>query len=238
MCGRFASTLSAEFIRQLFETEDEAPNLPASWNIAPSQDALVVRRHPNTGVRRLDALRWGLVPHFTKTLKSAPKPINARAETIATSGLFRGAFAARRCLVPAECFYEWRKVVGGKQPYAIARQDGAPLALGAIWEGWRSEEGEVIRSFAIITTAANAEMRVLHDRMPVILERLDWPLWLGETEAHADAAILLRPAADSTLALWPVSGRVNSPRNNDADLLRPIAEGDPTPSPAAGPNPA
>jgi putative SOS response-associated peptidase YedK len=190
MCGRFASTLSAEFIRQLFETEDEAPNLPASWNIAPSQDALVVRRHPNTG------------------------------------------------LVPAECFYEWRKVVGGKQPYAIARQDGAPLALGAIWEGWRSEEGEVIRSFAIITTAANAEMRVLHDRMPVILERLDWPLWLGETEAHADAAILLRPAADSTLALWPVSGRVNSPRNNDADLLRPIAEGDPTPSPAAGPNPA
>jgi putative SOS response-associated peptidase YedK len=209
MCGRFASTLSAEFIRRLFETEDDAPNLPPSWNIAPSQDAFVVRRHPATGARRLDALRWGLVPHFTKTLKGAPKPINARAETVATSGLFRGAFAARRCLVPAECFYEWRKVTGGKQPYAIARQDGAPLALGAIWEGWRSEDGEIVRSFAIITTAANAEMRALHDRMPLILEHADWPLWLGET--GADAVALLRPAADGTLAPSPVSNRFTSP---------------------------
>jgi putative SOS response-associated peptidase YedK len=209
MCGRFASTLSADFIRRLFETEDEAPNLPPSWNIAPSQDAFVVRRHPATGARRLDALRWGLVPHFTKTLKGAPKPINARAETVATSGLFRGAFAARRCLVPAECFYEWRKVTGGKQPYAIARQDGAPLALGAIWEGWRSEDGEVIRSFAIITTAANAEMRALHDRMPLILEHADWPLWLGGT--GLDASALLRPAADGTLAASPVSDRFTSP---------------------------
>jgi putative SOS response-associated peptidase YedK len=209
MCGRFASTLSAEFIRQLFETEDDAPNLPPSWNIAPSQDALVVRRHPTTGKRRLDALRWGLVPHFTKTLKGAPKPINSRAETVATAGLFRGAFAARRCLVPAECFYEWQKVVGGKQAYAIARQDGAPLALGAIWEGWRSEAGEVVRSFAIVTTAANAEMRAVHDRMPLILERPDWPLWLGET--GADAAALLRPSADGTLALRPVPSPGNSP---------------------------
>ncbi len=219
MCGRFASTLSTDLIRRLFATADEAANLPPSWNIAPSQEALVVRRHPATGARRLDALRWGLVPHFTKTLKGAPKPINARAETVATAGLFRGAFAARRGLLPADCFFEWRK--GDKQPFAIARQDGAPLALGAIWEGWRSEDGAVIRSFAIITTAANAEMSQFHDRMPLMLEPADWPLWLGES--GGDAADLLRPAAEGRLTAWPVSSRVNSPRNNDADLLLPVA---------------
>jgi putative SOS response-associated peptidase YedK len=184
-----------------------------------------VRRHPATGVRRLDALRWGLVPHFTKELKGAPKPINARAETVATAGLFRGAFAARRCLVPAECFYEWRKTGAAKAPYAVARQDGAPLALGAIWEGWRSEAGEVIRSFAIITTPANAEMRVLHDRMPLVVERPDWPLWLGE--AGGDAAGLLRPAPDGTLSAWRVSDRVNSPKTNDAQLVLPVSVDDP-----------
>jgi putative SOS response-associated peptidase YedK len=220
MCGRFASTLSADLLRRLFATEDEAPNLPASWNIAPSQDALVVRRHPTTGARRLDALRWGLVPHFTKQLRGAPKPINARAETVATAGLFRGAFAARRCLVPADCFYEWRKIGAVKQPYAIARLDGAPLALGAIWEGWRSPEGEVIRSFAIITTAGNAEMRELHERMPLVMEQADWPLWLGEISG--DAASRLRPAPDGTLSAWPVSSRVNSPKINAAELLLPI----------------
>ena len=227
MCGRFASTLSAEFIRRLFETEDEAPNLPPSWNIAPSQDALVVRRHPATGVRRLDALRWGLVPHFTKQLKGAPRPINARAETVASANLFRGAFTARRCLVPAECFYEWHKIGAGKQPYAIARRDGAPLALGGIWEGWRSKEGEVIRSFAIITTAANAEMLALHDRMPLVLEPADWPLWLGET--GGDAAALLRPAPDGTLSPWQVSSRVNSPKANDAELVLPVPPDEPVP---------
>ncbi len=240
MCGRFASTLSAELIRRLFETEDGAPNLPPSWNIAPSQDALVVRRHPATGVRHLDALRWGLIPHFTKALQGAPKPINARAETVATSGLFRGAFAARRCLVPAACFFEWRKTGAAKQPFAIGLQDGAPLALGAIWEGWRSPEGEVIRSFAIITTAANAEMRAVHDRMPLVVEPADWAAWLGETEA--DAAPLLRPAADGTLTLWPVSSRVNSPKNNDPDLLAPLEAAEPAAElPAqkeAGPNSA
>jgi putative SOS response-associated peptidase YedK len=246
VCGRFASTLSAELMRRLFATEDDAPNLPPSWNIAPSQDALVVRRHPATGVRRLDALRWGLVPHFTKQQKGAPKPINARAESVATAGLFRGAFAARRCIIPADCFYEWQTLVGGKQPYAIARRDGAPLALGGIWEGWRSADGEVIRSFAIITTAASAEMRALHERMPLLLEPADWPLWLGETTG--DAATLLQPAAEGRLRLWPVSSRVNSPKNNDPDLLAPIAaapileapilEAPILEAPGSGPNPA
>jgi putative SOS response-associated peptidase YedK len=232
MCGRFSSTLSAEFIRRLFGIEGDLPNLGPSWNLAPSQDALVVRRHPENGSRRLDALKWGLVPHFTKDLKAARKPINARAETVATSGMFARAFAARRCIVPAGLFYEWRAVGGdAKQPYAIARADEAPLALGGIWEGWRSPDGEVWRTFAIITTAANREMSALHPRMPLVLEPPDWRLWLGEETG--DAAVLLRPAADGTLRAWPVSPQVNSPRNNDAGLIEPMtmtAEG-------GGPNP-
>jgi putative SOS response-associated peptidase YedK len=156
MCGRFSSTLSAELIRRLFGTEGDIPNLGPSWNLAPSQDALVVRRHPETGARRLDTLKWGLVPHFTKDLKEARKPINARAETVATSGMFRGAFAARRCIVPAGLFYEWQKVGTAKQPYAIARDDEAPLAFGGTCEGWRSPNAELVRNFAIITIAQTA----------------------------------------------------------------------------------
>jgi putative SOS response-associated peptidase YedK len=232
MCGRFSSTLSAEFIRRLFGTEGDPPNLGPSWNLAPSQDALVVRRHPETGARRLDALKWGLVPHFTKDLKQARKPINARAETVASSGMFARAFTARRCIVPAGLFYEWQTLGAVKQPYAIARADKAPLALGGIWEGWRSPDGEVVRTFAIITTSANREMSVLHPRMPLVLEPSGWRLWLGEETG--DATDLLRPAPDGTLTAWPVSPRVNSPRNNDASLIEPTVMS----AEASGPNPA
>ncbi len=156
----------------------------------------MVRRHPDTGERRLDPLRWGLLPHFTKDLKAATRPINARAETVATSGMFRGALASRRCLVPADAFYEWKAMPDGKQPYAIARTDGAPLAFAGLWERWRSPEGETLRTFAIITTAANATMSAIHNRMPVILE-----------------------AAEGVVRMWPVSRAVNSVRNNGAALL-------------------
>jgi putative SOS response-associated peptidase YedK len=220
MCSRFSSTLSAEFMGRLFNTEGDPPYLVPSWNLAPSQNAMVVRRHPETGIRRLDTLRWGLVPHFTKDWKATTRPINARAETVATSFLFRGAFAARRCIVPADLFYEWQKIGTAKQPYAIARADEVPLAIGGIWEGWRSADGEVLRTFAIITTPANREMRELHDRMPVVLEEPDWRLWLGEEAG--DASGLLRPAPDGTLRAWPVSPRVSNPRNNDASLIEPM----------------
>jgi putative SOS response-associated peptidase YedK len=135
--------------------------------------------------------------------------------------MFRDAFAHRRALIPAQAFYEWQRTENApKQPYAIARRDGETLAFAGLWEGWRSPEGEVLRSFAIIVTAANATMAQIHDRMPVIVERPDWPLWLGETEG--DAASLLHPAAEDTLRVWPVSTRVNRTANNDADLLAPL----------------
>ncbi len=237
MCGRFVNYQPPEVVRDVFGTVNALVNAAPSWNVAPTQGAMVVRRHPDGG-RHLDLLRWGLVPSWTKDLKAARKPVNARSETAASSGMFRGALAARRCLVPADAFYEWKAMADGKQPYAIARADGAALAFAGLWEGWRAPDGEVMRTFAIMTTAANATMRPLHERMPVILEAPDWPAWLGEHEG--DATALLRSAADDVLRLWPVSRAVNSVRNNGAALLDRIDDPAAPPPSAAppGPNPA
>ena len=217
MCGRFASSLPPEAIRALFRTTGVPPNLGPSWNVAPSQDAMVVRRHPETGERRLDALQWGLAPPFTTDVRTAPKPINARSETAATSGMFRPALAKRRAIVPADAYFEWRATQTGKQPYAIARADGAPVVFAGLWESWRAQEGETVRTFAILTTNSNRPMAALHPRMPVVLEEADWPVWLGEVDG--DAMALLRPAAEDVLRLWPVSRAVNNVRNNGRELL-------------------
>lgn len=220
MCGRYAAFLPAEAVARLFHTVNPLPNVPPSWNVAPSQNAMVVRRHPETGERHLDLLKWGLVPHWTKDPARAQRPINARAETVATGGMFRAAFAQRRCIVPADAFYEWQVLPDGKQPYAIARCDGQPLAFAGLWEGHRASDGSVLRTFTIVTTQASAEMTPLHSRMPVILEPLDWPAWLGEVAA--EPAALLHPSPEGTLRYWPVSRNVNAPKNNTADLLDPV----------------
>ena len=192
-----------------------APN----WNVTPSQQALVVRRHPKTGERHLDLLTWGFVPHWADAPKAGHKPINARAETVATSPMFRAAFAHSRCLVPADAYYEWQAGPDGKHPYAFARRDGAPMMFAGIWDIWHDEGGARLRTFAILTTDANALAHPVHDRMPVIVEPDGWPLWLGDVEG--DPKTLLHPAGD-VLRCWPVSQRVNSPTNNDAALLEPI----------------
>ena len=223
MCGRYASFLPPDLIARLFGTRNALPNLKPAWNMAPTMDAPVVRRHPDSGERHLDLLTWGFIPAFAKTLKEARRPVNARSETVATSGMFRNALAKRRCIVPAGAFYEWQAGPAGKTPYAIARTDDAPLAFAGIWEGWRSSDGDILRTFAILTTTANAEMAVLHERMPVILEQPDWSAWLGEEPA--DPAALLRPAADGTLRLWQIDKRVGNVRNDGPNLLIPVEPG-------------
>jgi putative SOS response-associated peptidase YedK len=217
MCGRYASFLPPEVIARLFGTRSPLPDFKPTWNIAPTMDAPVVRRHPETGERHLDLLTWGFVPAVTRSLKEARRPVNARAETVATTTMFCNAFAKRRCLVPAAAFYEWQAGPSGKTPYAIARADGDPLAFAGIWEGWRSPEGTILRTFAILTTTANARMAVLHDRMPVILEETEWPGWLGEREL--DPVTLLRPSAEQVLRMWPVDKRVGNVRNDGPELL-------------------
>ena len=239
MCGRFAADLPPELIARMFGTRNATPNMPPNWNTAPTQSALVVRHHPQSGERHLDPLKWGLLPSWTKDPKGAQRPINARSETVAKLPSFRGAYAKRRAIVPAHVFYEWKREPGQpKLPFAIARADGSPLALAGLWEGFKGADGEVVRTFCLLTTAANQPLQAVHHRMPVLLEQNDWSLWLGEQEGDVDA--LLQPAADDVLRLWPISTAVNAVRNNGADLLAPLqAPGAPAPSPAPpGPNPA
>ena len=219
MCGRYASFLPAEALRALFHTVNPTPNWEPTWNMAPTRDAPVVRLHPQTRARHLDLLRWGLLPYWAKDPKSTRQPINARAETLATSPMFRDALARRRCLVPADAFYEWQTTEAGKQPYAIARADGQPMAFAGLWEGWRGADGTVLRTFTIVTTDANPVLRPLHERMPVILEAADWPVWLGERED--DPVTLLWPSA-AELRVWRIGKAVNNVRNDNAALLEPI----------------
>lgn len=221
MFSRFAFALAPGTAKRIFETTGPLPDIVPSWSIAPDQKAIVVRRHQQRGERRLDLHAWGLVPHWSQHSENPRKPANARAETVASTPIFREAFARRRCLVPANAFYQWQTREGApRQPYAISRADDQPLALAGIWEEWRSLGGYIVRSFAIIVTEANAEMAPIHNRMPAIVEPADWPAWLGEVER--DATELLGPAAPGVLRLWPVSTRVNRLANNDAQLLEPI----------------
>ncbi|RAI56168.1 SOS response-associated peptidase [Roseicella frigidaeris] len=220
MCGRYFQQRGPAELARYFETINALPNLPASWNRAPTQEALVVRRHPETGQRHLDPLRWGLVPRWAKDASGAAKMINARSESIAEKPAFREAFRKRRCLVTADGFYEWQTDGKAKQPYAVALADGAPMALAGLWEGWRSPEGEILRSCTIVTTEANEKLAALHHRMPVILPRAAWAAWLGEAPAEAeDLLALLRPCPPAMVAAWPVSPRVNKVAENEAGLL-------------------
>jgi putative SOS response-associated peptidase YedK len=223
MCGRYASFLPAEAIAKIFGTVNPLPNLAPTWNMAPSMDAPVIRLIDQD--RHLDALKWGLIPYFTKDLKKARKPINARDDNVAKSGMFKDAFARRRCLVPTPAYYEWRDDPDGKTPFAVARIDGEPVVFGGIWERWRSPEGEELRTFATITTEANKQLAGVQERMPVIIERADWPTWLGEAEG--DPVSLLRAAPENVLRVWPVGKAVGNVRNDGPPLLEPISVEEP-----------
>jgi putative SOS response-associated peptidase YedK len=220
MCGRYFQQRGPASVARYFETVNPLPNIAASWNRAPTQDALVVRRHPETGARYLDALRWGLVPRWAKDPAVGSKMINARSEGITEKPSFRDAFRKRRCLVTADGFYEWRTEGKAKQPFAVCLAGSEPMALAGLWEGWRAPDGGILRTCTIVTGEANAKLAPMHHRMPMILPREAWPLWLGEEPAEADALLaLLRPCPPEMVLAWPVSPRVNKVGENDAGLL-------------------
>lgn len=221
MCGRYVVATPPDKLQRLFGTANELPNFAPTWNMAPTWQAPVVRLHPETEARHLDLLRWGLLPHWVKgDPKKIRQPINARAETVRTSPMFRDAFARRRCLVPIDSFYEWKVTQEGKLPYAVARADGQVMALAGLWDGWRGEGGEVVRSYTVVTTNAVDQLGHLHERMPVVLERDEWPAWLGE--APGDAAALLTRPSEAAFREWRVSMQVNSVRNDGPELLAPV----------------
>ncbi len=222
MCGRFFLQRDPAGLARYFETVNAVPNHAASWNVAPTQDSLVLRRHPESGERHLDKLRWGLVPRWAKDASGAAKLINARADGVSEKPSFRDAFTKRRCIVPMDGFYEWkREEDGSKQAFAVAQADGMPMATAGLWAGWKAEDGTWLRTFTIITTDANDKQGVIHHRMPVILPPETWDAWLGAEPAEAaDLLELLVPSPAEELLAWPVDNRVGRVAENDAGLIR------------------
>jgi putative SOS response-associated peptidase YedK len=222
VCGRFTQQRPTSELAEIFDAENLVDDEGGHFNVAPTDEAaVVVQRAERRAVVRY---RWGLVPHWADDAKIAGRTFNARAETIAMTPAFRDAFRRRRCLVPVDSFYEWRRENGIRQPYRILRPDSQPLVLAGLWAGRRDPgDGSVRRTFTIVTTTANPTIAALHDRMPVILERGAWATWLGADGADpAELHALLVPSPEP-LDVYPVVRLVNNVRNNGPELVAPLA---------------
>ncbi len=218
MCGRFTLTTPAESLEQLFGL-DMPTGLAPRYNVAPGQEVPVVRRGADGG-RALAALRWGLVPAWAEDPAIGRRMINARAETVAQRPAFRDAFRARRCLIPADGYYEWRKMPGRRsRPYYVTLPGHAPFAFAGLWERWQGPGGEALETCVIVTTAANARLAPVHDRMPAILGADSFEAWLAAPPERAHA--LLRPY-EGEIELWPVSTRVNRAVDDGPALIEPL----------------
>jgi putative SOS response-associated peptidase YedK len=219
MCGRFALYSDPFILAKRFEA-DVLPELRPRYNVAPTQSIPIVREE--SGKERFALARWGLIPHWAKDMDTGYHTINARAETVASKPAFRNAFRYRRCLIPADGFYEWAVIPGTKtkQPWFIVLRDRELMAFAGIWEKWRGPEGDDVESCSIIVTDANELMKPIHDRMPVILAPADWDAWL-ETEAKEVEGLqgLLKPYSAEAMTAWPVSTMVNNPRNDSAGCV-------------------
>jgi putative SOS response-associated peptidase YedK len=202
--------------------EANLPKIPAHFNGAPGQEFLVVRRDLETKQPVFGTLQWGLIPSWADDPKIAQYLVSARAETVVTEDNFRAAYRYRRCLIPVDGFYEWRKLWPvGKQPYAIGMGDSTPFTLAGLWENWKNPNGEWVRTFAVLTTQSNRLLADLHDRMPLIIEPRNRERWMSEEEHPGD---LLRQHPSEGMIKWLVSTQVNSLKNNHRGLLELMAE--------------
>jgi putative SOS response-associated peptidase YedK len=219
MCGRFTNQVTWRELVELYRIHDQpALNLRPRYNVAPSQDIPIVR--PADAGREIVTARWGLVPFWAKDLKVGYKMINAKAETVDEKPSFRNAFKSRRCLIPADGFYEWKKLEGGeKEPYRLCLKDQQPFAFAGLWE---RNDGLDVTSCTIITTEPNEVAGSIHNRMPVILPPGDYEAWLSAETAPADAKALLRPYEGEMIA-YPVNKAVGSPKNDQPDLIEPAS---------------
>ena len=223
MCGRYTLSTPVGKLAEEFDISRPWPDLPPSYNVAPSQEVAAILA-VGGGERRLELLRWGLIPAWADDPAIGSRMINARSETAAEKPSFRRAFKERRCLIAADGFYEWQKTNGGKQPYHLRMRDGRPFAFAGLWESWRGDgEGE-IRSCAILTTDANDLVGEVHHRMPVILPPETYDLWLDPTVREAEQLLsLLIPYPPEDMEAYPVSRRVNNPSNNEPSCVESVA---------------
>jgi len=221
MCGRFTLTIDPADLQDLFGEFIFPTQFAPRYNIAPSQPILAI---PNDGKNQAGFFLWGLVPSWAKDPAIASKLINARGETLAEKPSFRGSFKYKRCLIPADGFYEWKAEAGQKTktPYFIHMKDRQPFAFAGLWDEWQSPDGGALRTCVIITTAPNELMSGLHNRMPVILDKANFADWLNPLPARPeDLMPLLQPFPAERMAAHPVSTLVNSPTNNRAELIAP-----------------
>jgi putative SOS response-associated peptidase YedK len=236
MCGRYVISSSPDVIRSHFRYHGE-PIFPARYNIAPTQPVPIVR--VVEGKREFALVRWGLIPYWVKDPRGFALIINARGESVLDKAAFRHAMQRRRCLFPADGFYEWQAAGrGGKRPYFIRPRAGGPIAFAGLWETWMGPNGEELETACIVTTDANRLLAPIHDRMPVVVPPEAYDLWLDC--AHVDAttaAAVIAPAPESLFEVYEISAAVNRTANDSASLIEPLAPGPASPPPAQVPAP-
>jgi putative SOS response-associated peptidase YedK len=219
MCGRYTLHQSTDEVTRHFVNRLDF-ELEPRYNIAPTQEILILRKSDvSVDACSFDFVRWGLVPAWSKDASAAARMINARSETVATKPAFRSAYKSRRCLIPADGFYEWDKVTGSRQPYHFRRMDGRMFAFAGLWEAWTAPGGELLRTCTILTTSANGVVGPIHERMPVILQDQDAEHgWLRASKPD-ELERLLQPYPDAWMEAVPVSRKVNSPATNGPELI-------------------
>lgn len=223
MCGRYRLSRRKQFIEEHFDTAPWDDDWNPRFNVAPTQPIPVIRQHPKEPIRQLSLMKWGLVPSWAKDTSGAARMINARSETAHTLPAFRVAMKLRRCLVPADGFYEWSRRGSAKQPYCFEVNDGELFAFAGLWDGWKDASGNWVKSCSILTTSPNKVTSAIHDRMPVILDPASYALWLdpGMTNVQVISE-LLKPYDARLMRCYPVSTRINHVANDDEKCSRPV----------------
>lgn len=224
MCGRYRLSRRKQIIEEHFDCISRTEDWTPRYNIAPTQPVPVIRQHPKEPIRELSLVRWGLVPSWVKDASVAARMINARSETASTKPAFSEALKSRRCLVPADGFYEWKRMGKVKQPYCFEINDGELFAFAGIWDRWKEASGGLLETCSILTTIPNSVASSVHDRMPVIINRDSYDYWLDPGMNNVAAvADLLRPYDARLMRCYPVSSRINSTVNDDEECSRPTA---------------
>ncbi len=223
MCGRYRLSRRKQLVEEYFDSTSDEPDWSPRFNVAPTQSVPVIRQHPTEPVRQISTMRWGLVPSWAKDTSGAARMINARSETAHALPAFRDAMKLRRCLVPADGFYEWQRCGSAKQPFCFEVDDGGMFAFAGLWERWRDPSGQWMKSCAILTTTPNAVTSAVHDRMPVILDRASYDLWLdpGMKDVRT-ASDQLRPFDARMMRCYPVTSRINHVANDDEACSAPV----------------
>jgi putative SOS response-associated peptidase YedK len=223
MCGRYRLSRRKQIIEEHFDTSDWQDDWSPRYNVAPTQPVPVIRQHPKEPIRQISLMKWGLIPSWSKDTSGAASMINARSETAATKPAFRDPIRFRRCLIPADAFYEWKRMEKIKQPYCFEVNDGELFAFAGLWDGWKDPSGNWIKTCSILTTTPNAVTATAHDRMPVILVRDSYDLWLDpDMQNVAAISEMLKPYDARMMRCYPVSTRINHVGNDDEECSRPV----------------